>query len=234
MKQQKFVAILVAACLVLGGAAIVVKLSQDREAPVIKVKKADITYQAGQGYEELLKGVSAEDNHDGDLTKEIFVDRVVQVKDDQAVVYYGVTDKAKNVGTAKRTVKYVADASAEGQVKADTDTEQSEEAKADAPAPEAQPETATDNKDELVPTGEAPVIALTTDHVTIAAGTEFDLMSVVKGVADSNDDADMLSTRISVDGEYNTGTPGNYTLQYYVMDSDGNPSEVKTLTLTVQ
>lgn len=234
MKQQKFVAILVAACLVLGGAAVVVRASQDREAPVIKVKKADITYQAGENYEELLKGVSAKDNRDGDLTKDVFVDRVVQVKEDKAIVYYGVMDKAKNVGTAKRTVKYVADASAEEQVKADVDAEQQEEVKANAPAPEAKPETATDNKDELVPTGEAPVIALTTDHVTIAAGTEFDLMSVVKGVVDSNDDADTLSTRISVDGEYNTNAPGNYTLQYYVMDSDGNPSEVKTLTLTVQ
>ena len=231
MKQQKFVAILVAACLVLGGAAVVVRASQDREAPVIKVKKADITYQAGENYEELLKGVSAKDNRDGDLTKDVFVDRVVQVKEDKAIVYYGVMDKAKNVGIAKRTVKYVADASAEGQMKADA--EQPEEASADAP--EAQPEAAPEeNKDDLNPVGEAPVIALTTDHVTIAAGTEFDLMSVVKGVADSNDDADMLSTRISVDGEYNTNAPGNYTLQYYVMDSDGNPSEVKTLTLTVQ
>lgn len=231
MKQQKFVAILVAACLVLGGAAVVVRASQDREAPVIKVKKADITYQAGENYEELLKGVSAKDNRDGDLTKDVFVDRVVQVKEDKAIVYYGVMDKAKNVGTAKRTVKYVADASAKEQGKAEP--EQPEEA--NAGAPEVQPEAAPEeNKDDLNPVGEAPVIALTTDHVTIATGTEFDLMSVVKGVADSNDDADTLSTRISVDGEYNTNAPGNYTLQYYVMDSDGNPSEVKTLTLTVQ
>ena len=231
MKQQKFVAILVAACLVLGGAAVVVRASQDREAPVIKVKKADITYQAGQGYEELLKGVSAKDNRDGDLTKDVFVDRVVQVKEDKAIVYYGVMDKAKNVGTAKRTVKYVADASAEGQVKADAEQPKS----VSADAPEVQPEAAPEEKkNDLNQVGEAPVIALTTDHVTIAAGTEFDLMSVVKGVADSNDDADTLSTRISVDGEYNTNAPGNYTLQYYVMDSDGNPSEVKTLTLTVQ
>ena len=231
MKQQKFVAVLVAACLVLGGAAVAVRASQDREAPVIKVKKADITYQAGENYEELLKGVSAKDNRDGDLTKGVFVDRVVQVKEDKAIVYYGVMDKAKNVGTAKRTVKYVADASAEEQVKADA--EQPEEVSADVP--EAQPEAAPEeNKNDLNPVGEAPVIALTTDHVTIAAGTEFDLMSVVNGVADSNDNEDVLSTRISVDGEYNTNTPGNYTLQYYVMDSDGNPSEVKTLTLTVQ
>lgn len=233
MKQQKFVAILLAACLVLGGTAVIVKARQDREAPVIKVKKADITYQAGQGYEELLKGVSAKDNRDGDLTKEVFVDRVVQVKDDKAVVYYGVMDNAKNVGTAKRTVKYIPDKNANSQAKVDENAGQPESAEEDTSAvqPEAAPQ---DNQDDLTPTGEAPVIALTTDHVEVAAGSEFDLMSVVKGVADNIDDADTLSTRISVDGLYDTTTPGDYTLQYYVMDSDGNMSEVKNLTLTVQ
>lgn len=230
MKQQKFVAILLAACLVLGGMAVIVKARQDKEAPVIKVKKADITYQAGQGYEELLKGVSAKDNRDGDLTKEVFVDRVIQVKDDKAVVYYGVMDKAKNVGTAKRTVKYIPDKNANSPAKADENIGQS---KTDTIVAQAEAES-QDNQDDLIPSGEAPVIALTVDHLEIAAGTEFDPMSVVKGVADNIDDADTLSTRISVDGLYDTATPGDYILQYYVLDSDGNMSEVKNLTLTVQ
>ena len=66
------------------------------------MKKADLTYQEGQGYGELLKGVSAEDNRDGDLTDEVFVDRVVQIKDGKGNrIRNGVMDKAKNVGTAK-------------------------------------------------------------------------------------------------------------------------------------
>ena len=112
MKQEKLVAVLIAGCLILGGIALVVRGSQDRQAPDIKVKKADLTYQEGQGYGELLKGVSAEDNQDGDLTDEVFVDRVVQIKDGKAIVYYGVMDKAKNVGIAKRTVNYVEDGNA--------------------------------------------------------------------------------------------------------------------------
>ena len=59
-------------------------------------------------------------------------------------------------------------------------------------------------------------------------------MSVVKGVADGSDDADSLSMRISVDGQYDVNTPGSYLLHYYVIDSDGNASEVKALTLNVQ
>lgn len=235
MKQEKLVAVLIAGCLILGGAALVVRGSQDRQAPVIKVKKADLTYQDGQGYGELLKGVSAEDNRDGDLTDEVFVDRVVQIKDGKAIVYYGVMDKAKNVGTAKRTANYVENGNAQTDAHpnteniADENTEQSGE----AAASQNEPAKADVNND-LTPVGEAPVIALTTDQVTIAAGTEFDLMSVVKGVADGSDDADSLSTRISVDGQYDVNTPGSYLLHYYVIDSDGNTSEVKALTLNVQ
>lgn len=235
MKQEKLVAVLIAGCLVLGGAALIVRGSQDRQAPVIKVKKADISYQEGQGYGELLKGVSAKDNRDGDVTDDVFIDRIVPIKDGKAIVYYGVMDKAKNVGTAKRTVNYVGNASAQEDAGLKTEDATSE----DSNSPEdtaTQQETATQEADnnDLIPTGEAPVIALTTDQVTIEAGTEFDLMSVVKGVADNSDDADALSTRISVDGEYDVSTPGSYTLQYYVIDSDGNTSEPKTLTLHVQ
>ena len=231
MKQGKLVAVLIAGCLILGGVAFVVRGSQDRQAPVIKVTKADITYQEGQGYGELLKGVSAEDNRDGDLTDEVFVDRVVQIKDGKAIVYYGVMDKAKNVGTAKRTVNYVEDGNAHPKTE-DTAAENAEQTQ-DASAAQNDSAKANENND-LTPVGEAPVIALTTDQVTIAAGTEFDLMSVVKGVADGSDDADSLSTRISVDGQYDVNTPGSYLLHYYAIDSDGNTSEVKTLTLNVQ
>ena len=233
MKQEKLVAVLIAGCLVLGGAALIVRGTQDRQAPVIKVKKADITYQEGQGYGELLKGVSAKDNRDGDVTENVFVDRIVPIKDGKAIVYYGVMDKAKNVGTAQRKVNYVengsiqTDAAPKAEDTASGDANQSGDAA-------AHPEDTTKDNNDLTPTGEAPVIALTTDQVTIEAGTEFDLMSVVKGVADNSDDADTLSTRISVDGEYDVSTPGSYTLQYYVIDSDGNTSEPKTLTLHVQ
>ena len=235
MKQEKLVAVLIAGCLILGGAALVVRGSQDRQAPVIKVKKADLTYQEGKGYGELLKGVSAEDNRDGDLTDEVFVDRVVQIKDGKAIVYYGVMDKAKNVGTAKRTVNYVEDGTAQTDVHPKTEDTAAENAEQTQDASAAQNDSAKANENnDLTPVGEAPVIALTTDQVTIAAGTEFDLMSVVKGVADGSDDADSLSTRMCVDGQYDVNTPGSYLLHYYVIDADGNTSEVKTLTLNVQ
>ena len=50
--------------------------------------------------------MTAQDDKDGDLTSEVFVEKVVPVSKKKAVVYYGVTDKAKNVGTASREVTY--------------------------------------------------------------------------------------------------------------------------------
>ena len=150
MKQEKLVAVLIAGCLILGGVALVVRGSQDRQAPDIKVKKADLTYQEGQGYGELLKGVSAEDNRDGDLTDEVFVDRVVQIKDGKAIVYYGVMDKAKNVGTAKRTVNYVEDGNAHPKTE-DTAAENTEQSQ-DASAAQNEPAKADANND-LTPVG---------------------------------------------------------------------------------
>ena len=50
--------------------------------------------------------MTAQDDKDGDLTSEVFVEKVVPVSKKKAVVYYGVTDKAKNVGTASQEVIY--------------------------------------------------------------------------------------------------------------------------------
>lgn len=51
--------------------------------------------------------VKAEDKEDGDLTKEVFVEKIVPVKDNKAIVYYGVLDKHQNVGTATKEVEYL-------------------------------------------------------------------------------------------------------------------------------
>ena len=71
------------------------------------MEEAQITYTEGEAYTGLLAGVTAEDNRDGDLTDEVFVDKVIPTGEDTAAVYYGVIDSAKNVATASRTVTYI-------------------------------------------------------------------------------------------------------------------------------
>lgn len=82
----------------------------------------------------------------------------------------------------------------------------------------------------LVSTG-APVIRLNTYEVTIATGEYFNPMNYIEDAVDDVDDA---WRRIRIVGEYHTNTPGEYTLEYYVVDSDGYKSNVEILKLVVE
>ena len=109
MNQRVVTGLLTAGCIALAGAGYMTYKNQDRTAPEIKVDQSEkIAYTEGEDYGKLLEGVTAQDDKDGDLTSEVFVEKVVAVSKKKAVVYYGVTDKAKNVGTASREVTYQA------------------------------------------------------------------------------------------------------------------------------
>lgn len=232
MKQRLLTVMLLMVCIVLGVIGFFLYVGQDKRPPEISLEEMSITYREGDNYDALLEGVKAKDNRDGDLSDKVFVDRIIPTESGKAVVYYGVIDDNKNVGTAARVVTYMMDAQADKSEDvnvSDTDTEnETQQSKGNK-----EQETESEKKD-LTPEGEVPVIALNTDHVTIAAGSEFDPLSAVQGVADTVDDTDTLSQQIAVKGEYDIYTPGDYNLSYYVTDSDGNTSEVMTLTLTIQ
>lgn len=106
MKRGFVGAILAGVCVVLGVAVAYVSSKQDRTDPVITVSEDALTYTEGEGTEGLLTGVTATDKEDGDLTKDIFVEKVVPISENKAIVYYGVLDKSQNVGTATKEVEY--------------------------------------------------------------------------------------------------------------------------------
>ena len=203
--------------------------------------------------------MTAQDDKDGDLTSEVFVEKVVPVSKKKAAVYYGVTDKAKNVGTASREVTYQAaegsdaaeetapdTASEDTTQKTDEKSEKktkkkSKKAKAKKTAEEkkaeetAQDAAAADQQSEaLQPNGTRPAMKLAEDAKTIARGTSFNALNEVIDAVDDKDDRDTLFRGLHIDGNYNVNQAGTYTLQYYVQDSDGNTSDPITFTLTVQ
>ena len=106
MKHRGLALIMAAACAVLTVIAAFIYLRQDNKPPEIKIEERDITYTEGDGYEALMEGVSAMDKVDGDLTGKVFVSKIVLTGDDSAIVYYGVMDEHKNIGTARRRVTY--------------------------------------------------------------------------------------------------------------------------------
>ena len=260
MNQRVVTGLLTAGCIALAGAGYMTYKNQDRTAPEIKVDQSEkIAYTEGEDYGKLLEGVTAQDEKDGDLTSEVFVEKVVPVSKKKAAVYYGVTDKAKNVGTASREVTYQAaeDSDAAEETAQDTASEdttqktdeksekktkkKSKKAKAKKTAEEkkaeetAQDAAAADQQSEaLQPNGTRPAMKLADDAKTIARGTSFNALNEVIDAVDDKDDRDTLFRGLHIDGNYNVNRAGTYTLQYYVQDSDGNTSDPITFTLTVQ
>lgn len=223
MNQRVVTGLLTAGCIALAGAGYMTYKNQDRTAPEIKVDQSKkIAYTEGEDYGKLLEGVTAQDEKDGDLTSEVFVEKVVPVSKKKAVVYYGVTDKAKNVGTASREVTYQA---AEG-------SDAAEETAQDAAAADEQ--SADQQSAALQPNGTRPAMKLAEEAKTIARGTSFNALNEVTDAVDDKDDRDSLFRGLHIDGNYNVNQAGTYTLQYYVQDSDGNTSDPITFTLTVQ
>ena len=261
MNQRVVTGLLTAGCIALAGAGYMTYKNQDRTAPEIKVDRSEkIAYTEGEDYGKLLEGVTAQDDKDGDLTSEVFVEKVVPVSKKKAVVYYGVTDKANNVGTASREVTYqaaedsdaaedTAQATASEEASEDTtqktkkkskkakakktaEEKKAEETAQDAAAAEQQ---STDQQSEaLQPNGTRPAMKLAEEAKTIARGTSFNALNEVTDAVDDKDDRDTLFRGLHIDGNYNVNQAGTYKLQYYVQDSDGNTSDPITFTLTVQ
>ena len=260
MNQRVVTGLLTAGCIALAGAGYMTYKNQDRTAPEIKVDQSEkIAYTEGEDYGKLLEGVTAQDDKDGDLTSEVFVEKVVPVSKKKAVVYYGVTDKAKNVGTASREVTYqeAEDSDAAEETAQDTASEdttqktdeksekktkkKSKKAKAKKTAEEKKAEETTQDAaaaDQqsgiLQPNGTRPTMKLAGEAKTIVRGTSFNALNDVTDAVDDKDDRDTLFRRLHIDGNYNVNQAGTYTLQYYVQDSDGNTSDPITFTLTVQ
>lgn len=240
MKQRLLTLALMAGCIVFGVIGFLVYAGQDHSAPEIKVEKESISYTEGESYENLMKGVTAKDNINGDLTDEVFVDKIVPTEKGKAIVYYGVLDKHNNVGTARRKISYTAsetdeseemqkeEAVEEDMKDADTSTTDEEEAE------ESEALEDKEEDEELKPDGKKPAMALTSEEMTIKKGTSFDVLSVVKGVVDDKDDKNTLYQHIHADGKYDTKKKGTYSIRYYVSDSDGNTSEPHTFTLKVE
>lgn len=258
MNQRVVTGLLAVGCIALAGAGYMTYKGQDRTAPKITVDKTEkLTYTEGEAYDSLLKGVTAEDDKDGDLTSQVFVDKVVPVSKKKAVVYYGVTDKANNVGTAQREVSYVETTKTEADVADETATDtstdsakqeektskktktkkaKSKKKKEETPQEPAAEDTKSEEQQPAAfqPNGNRPAIKLVEEAKTIARGTSFNPLGEVEDAVDDKDDRDTLFRGLHVDGEYNVNQAGTYTLQYYVQDSEGNASDPVTFTLTVQ
>lgn len=77
-----------------------------------------------------------------------------------------------------------------------------------------------------------PVLKLTTDAVTLNVGDTFSFYEYIAAAQDEN--GNDLYGNIRMDGSVDTSTPGDYVLEFYCVDDQGNVSPKKKLTVTVQ
>ena len=229
MKKGTITGLLAGVCAVLLVLCILVYVTSDRTPPVIRFSDEEISYGEGQDMSVLLEGVEASDNRDGSVG--VYVEGIYPLENNRAKVYYAAADESGNVAKASRIVNYGTGDGTEG-----TPSEEGGTSEETGEQPAETPETEPPETEATEPAAEpgAPVITLNTTTAQLAVGSRFQYANYIQSITDDEDSQDTLYRRINLEGPYDTGTPGTYTIQYIVYDSDGNRSAPATLTLVVQ
>lgn len=80
---------------------------RDTQAPVFQCDSSVLDISVEDGEEELLAGITAWDDRDGDVTDKIIVEHISPlISANTAQVTYAVFDEAENVSKLSRTVRY--------------------------------------------------------------------------------------------------------------------------------
>lgn len=87
-------------------ASVFLYMNLDRTAPVISFDDEDrkLVYSESMSEEELLEGVSAVDDRDGDVTGSVLIEKISETADGNVIVTYAALDSSNNV--AKRSRLY--------------------------------------------------------------------------------------------------------------------------------
>lgn len=243
--KNKIVWILSILCIAAAAFSIFVLQGEDRNEPEIQFTE-EIAYSPDMTEEDLLKGVTATDPEDGDISDRVVVESIVQSNGkDYVKVYYAVVDNSGNGVRTGREVPYADGAdrtetsqpeeSAEETVNAEEEAEETTAEPAEETAAEETPAEETPAPEtEAAPAAEAPVLTMKTDQATLARGTAFVYQEYVESITDNKDAQNDLFRELVINGTYDINTPGTYPLIFYTQDSDGNASNEVAFTLIVQ
>lgn len=104
MKQEKAAVIIITVLnIILIAVCVLFYTRLDRTAPKLEFQSSDVVYRAGMNPEELMTGITAYDDRDGDITDRIVVEKTIENKEDNtAVIFYAASDKSGNVAKASR------------------------------------------------------------------------------------------------------------------------------------
>ena len=241
--KKGLVAMLFLACAALLAGNVVVYIGEDRNGPEISVPQEEITYVAGTDTSALLNGVTAQDDRDGDVTDTVTIESIIpNANQTGASVVYVAKDSNNKVTNPTRPILNPTDANqaaapgAAEQVAADqAAAEQAAQGDAAGESAQTTDDGAAQNEAAIAAlSAESPRFYLTQYSVELERGAELNELSYVQDISDDEDSRDELYQGIRISGEVDTNTPGEYTLEYHVVDSDGNNSNVAQLRVTVK
>ena len=241
--KKGLVAMLLLACAALLAGNVVIYIGKDRNGPEITVPQEELTYVAGSDTSALLNGVTAVDDRDGDVTSTVTVESIIPNEDQTgASVIYVAKDSKNNVTKAARLISYAADAGQAAVQEAEAAAQQAAQEAAAADQTAASGEDAQTADDGAAQNeaaiaalpAESPRFYLTQYSVEVERGAELNRLGYVQDITDDKDSRDELYQGIQISGEVDTNTPGEYMLEYYVVDSDGNTSNTAQLKVTVK
>ncbi|MCD8337791.1 MAG: DUF5011 domain-containing protein [Lachnospiraceae bacterium] len=251
MKKRLIFAI--ALCFIVGGVLICFHFSEDHTAPEIFYSDS-IVYMDGMTDEELLEGVVATDDEDGDVSESLTVERIVTNRDEaKATVIYVAKDSRNNIAKVTRVIDYNMESETESETEEETESEttavKTTTVRNKSETEDVEPDTETDAETDTVDTeaeiqiqtgseeelaADAPRITLKQTRVTIQVGDSFEATDYIDSITDDYDNKYTLWRRIQVEGNYDVNTAGIYQLVYYVTDTSGNSSNRATLLLIVE
>lgn len=254
---KKLVGIMIFLCVVLAGTIVYIRGQADHTGPEITDSGSEISvYTPDVTDADLLEGMSAIDEKDGDVSDTLTVESVYSVDDSSVVVTYAAKDDDNNITKYKRTME--AEMPAE-----DPDSDDSDEDKTDGEASDgteaeesdADGEASGETDEAVMPTPEQdeaevlkqeqeaeadsmpeqnPRIYLTEYLVRIPVGGSWNPLDYVSEITDDQDDTYALWRKIQVADEVSTAAAGTYECTYYVVDSQNNVSNNAVIKVIVE
>ena len=261
MEGKKLYFLLIVCVIIIFSGCVINIILTDREPPEITISEAGKVEQFTDDMDvkELLKGVTAYDRHDGDVTDSLSVVNLIVLGDKQYIqVTYAAKDKRNNVSKKSTKINYsgtkdfINISSSEDDSTIDnnddttspepssneedtTDEPEQQTTEPEAPVKEGGSGTPTKIDKEAVDASGIPQIELKYTDYTIHQGEDFTTANALNMVYDTYDDSEDISNRIVINGleEIDVNTVGDYVLSYAVSDTKGNKSEQQKLTLHV-
>ncbi len=230
-------------------------VSRDTEGPEIIVSNQMLSYTEGQDKSELLAGVTAVDEKDGDVSDSLVVETVKPGKTgDRAIAVYVAMDSHSNVTRMEYEIAYQGGDSStlntvnpvpggeEAEIteapQESTEPPVSEEPEGENGAEGDADETALRQQAEAdiaaLPAG-SPVVRLSQYSVTLSTRDTFNYANYIDSITDDHDTRDELYGGIQVDrSDLDMSQPGTYDVTYRVVDSNGNGSNTAHLRIIIQ